>query len=429
VSDDQRRVSLDVIGAPRGPKVGAAWPHTVVLSEPMRRFQCNQKGCCCSGWDIPFRLEDFLRLYEHLPEDERAQLTKGIELVLEEEKNEQGEAILHALKLEGVGDDAACRFLETGGGCGVHRRHGLSALPDLCVDFPAFGYKMEDGRVEMWWDPVCPQVLEQLGESDVPVTLHRQEGRFGDGGLDLRVEHVDDVVALHVRGEILSPQEADRVRDACVAAFGVPDRAPWQALGAVLHSMVGLTKANAAQFEVRPLPDSTAFLQFLWNCIGAHGAPLLAGAWLRYRRFIYAMDPARIVDRFDVFTQHLQAWQPAFAAWLAPQDEVLRTLTARYLAHRFATPVAAGKGDLRVAADTIALIYGAALRFASAMGATLEQKVDREMFKVAIGAAESFYRSTQIAKHMLPWYASADLEAEQAAQAPAEATPAPAAGG
>ena len=85
----------------------------------MRRFACNQKGCCCSGWDIPFRLEDFLRLHEHLPEEERKGLTKGIQLVLEEEKNDKGEAILHSLKLEGVGDDAACRFLENGGGCGA----------------------------------------------------------------------------------------------------------------------------------------------------------------------------------------------------------------------------------------------------------------------------------------------------------------------
>jgi len=38
------------------------------------------------------------------------------------------------MKLEGVGDDRACRFLASEGGCSVHARFGLPALPDLCVD-------------------------------------------------------------------------------------------------------------------------------------------------------------------------------------------------------------------------------------------------------------------------------------------------------
>ena len=74
------RISLSVVSPPRA----AAEPvPSVRLSEPMRRFRCNQKGCCCSGWDIPFRLEDFLRLHEHLPEEERANLGRGIQLVLD----------------------------------------------------------------------------------------------------------------------------------------------------------------------------------------------------------------------------------------------------------------------------------------------------------------------------------------------------------
>ena len=51
-------------------------PASVRLSEPMLRFRCNQKGCCCSGWDIPFRLEDFVRLHEHLAPEERGSLTR-----------------------------------------------------------------------------------------------------------------------------------------------------------------------------------------------------------------------------------------------------------------------------------------------------------------------------------------------------------------
>src|SRR2546429_6571718 len=114
------KLSLHVVPPPR--KAPPPPASSVRLSEPMLRFRCNQKGCCCSGWDIPFRLEDFLRLHEHLPEDERANLGRGIQLVLDAEKGSDGERVLRSLKLEGVGEDRACRFLEPAGACGGHRR-------------------------------------------------------------------------------------------------------------------------------------------------------------------------------------------------------------------------------------------------------------------------------------------------------------------
>src|SRR5438105_14893848 len=112
------RISLSVVSPPRA----AAEPvPSVRLSEPMRRFRCNEKGCCCSGWDIPFKLEDFLRLHDHLDETDRAQLTKQIRLVIEPPKDggpiDLGEQVLHSLKLKAVGDDKHCRFLAPAGGC------------------------------------------------------------------------------------------------------------------------------------------------------------------------------------------------------------------------------------------------------------------------------------------------------------------------
>src|SRR3989442_15252582 len=125
----------------------------------MLGFRWNQKGCCWRGWDTPFGREDFLRLHDNLPDGERAALRRGIQLVLEKGDRE-GEQILHSLKLEGVGEDRACRFLSPEGACSVHARHGLDALPDLCVDFPAFGYRQGE-RVELWFDPVCPEVRSE----------------------------------------------------------------------------------------------------------------------------------------------------------------------------------------------------------------------------------------------------------------------------
>src|SRR5256886_17147779 len=119
------KLSLHVVPPPReAPPLPAS---SMRLSEPMLRFRCNQKGCCCSGWDIPFRLEDFLRLHDQLANGERAALTRGIQPVLEKGERE-GEQILHSMKLGGVGEDRACRVLVPCGACRVHSRYGPDGL-------------------------------------------------------------------------------------------------------------------------------------------------------------------------------------------------------------------------------------------------------------------------------------------------------------
>lgn len=411
------KFSLNVVPPPREDQVGAAVPPSVQLSEPMRRFACNQKGCCCSGWDIPFRLEDFLRLHEALPENERGELTHGIRLVLGQEKTPEGEQILHSLKLDGVGDDKACRFLSTDGGCSVHRRFGLPALPDLCVDFPAFGYRRGDGAVELWFDPVCPEVLEQLDESDAPLELFKKEpGSFGDPGLDLRIAHTADRIGGRIGKHSLEWPALDLIRARSVEAFAA-DRAPWRSLAAVVHAYRRLRIGNEAAFEVVEPEDPRPFLQFLNDCISAHGADLLAATIARYRRFIWSIDPAPLfggddaraegaASRGESLVEHLGAWQPAFEKWLAPSDDLLRPLTARWLAHRFGTPMVKGRGELREAADCIVHVYATSLRIAAAMGATLQRPVDRDLYKAALGAAEFFFRSLHLPREALPWFAS-----------------------
>ena len=394
------RVSLTVVPPQREVSQGA--PSSVRLSEPMLRYRCNQKGCCCSGWDIPFRLEDFLRLHDHLPEAEREELKHGIKLVLEAPK-ETGEQILHSLKLDGVGENRACRFLEQDGGCGVHKRHGLDALPDLCVDFPAFAYRRADEKVELWFDPVCPEVLEQLDESDEPLRVHEQHGAFGDLGLDLRVAHTDEKIGGRVGKTALEVDALDRIRAASVEAFAAR-RPAWLSLAAVSHAYRRLRIGNEAAFEVVEPEDTEPFASFLANAIGAHGADLLEATLHRYRRFIWAIDPSPLF--VPALVENLQNWQPAFARWLAKSEDVLQPLTARWLAHRFSTPMIKGRGEVREAADCIVHLYATSLRYAAAFGATLGRPIDRDVYKVAIGTAEFFYRSLHLPREALPWFAS-----------------------
>ena len=398
------RISLSVVSPPRA----AAEPvPSVRLSEPMRRFRCNQKGCCCSGWDIPFRLEDFLRLHDHLPEEQRANLGRGIQLVLDADKGSDGERVLRSLKLEGVGEDRACRFLEPSGACGVHVRHGIDALPDLCVDFPAFPLRREDSGVELWFDPVCPEVLERLDEADVPLRLDIQDGRFGDVALDLRGSHATDPTGGRVGGERIPLAALDGIRSRCIEVLADTTRPPWQTLGALVHGFRQLSAGHEGNFEVLEPPDPAPFVAFLQSAIAANGADVLASTFVRYRRFVHAIDPAPIVDRKDVLVRHLHDWEAAMATWLAPVEEPLRPLMRRWLAHRFGTPMTVASGDLQEAADRIVHIYGASLRFAAAIGATLARPVDRAIYKVALGAAEYFYRSFRLPRDVLPWLAAA----------------------
>ena len=393
------KLSLNVVPPPRDAPVGTQPPESVQVSEPMLRFRCNQKGCCCSGWDIPFQLEDFLRLHERLAPGEREALTHGIKLVLDA-PGESGEQILHSLKLDGVGDDRACRFLAPDRACGVHSRYGVDALPDLCVDFPAFGYRRADGRVELWFDPVCPEVLEQLDESDEPLRVHTQRGFFGDPGLDLRVAHTSDKIAGRIGKHTVEPAALDRIRAAGVAAFAAP-RPPWRTLAALLHAYRRLRVGNEDAFEVVEPEDAQAFVAFLSDCIAAHGADLLAATAARYRRFIWSIDPQPLFEG-NALGDALHDWQTAFATWLAPQEDALRPLTARWLAHRFSTPMVKGRGEMREAADSIVHMYGTSLRYAAAFGAVLRRPVDRDVYKAAIGTAEFFYRSLHLPADALP---------------------------
>lgn len=73
-----------------------------------------------------------------------------------------------------MGPEAPCRFLERGGGCNIHATIGPEVLPNLCRVYPGFAYNVGDEdpcHSELHFDPVCPEVLERIDESDAPYTI------------------------------------------------------------------------------------------------------------------------------------------------------------------------------------------------------------------------------------------------------------------
>ena len=498
-------------------------PAEVVFSEPMLRYECNRKGCCCRGWTIPFNLEDFVRLYRALPEGERETLGRGMELLVapaggptEEEAaaeevaawNDpalgsehatkaaraglaessafratleggdpdaavaaviaaaaapipipipmpipmpmpmpvqlpvpppplasddapisfapamdqpapraagQAEHVLESIRFAGVGDDEHCRFLRADDSCGVHADHGLWALPDICVNFPAFGYQATDlSSVELWFDPICPEVLRQLDAGDAPLELHRADASspaWNDRALPLRIANTTHTMTLHLRGQQVGRDELEHIRGESLRALRETARPAWKSLAAILCAYQRLTPGQGLEFRAEEPADPVPFLAFLGGCVGAHGGVILVWALENYRRFIHATDVGPALDTPEALaalTAALEAWGPSIDAWLAPREEALRPLMLRWMGHRFGMPYVNQTGDLRACADTIAMIYGTSLRYAAALASVLGRELDRPLYQAALGAAEYFYRSLVFKRESLPWFASVD---------------------
>jgi hypothetical protein len=149
----------------------------------------------------------------------------------------------------------------------------------------------------------------------------------------------------------------------------------------------------------------------LGGCVGAHGTPILVFALRNFRRFIHAADVSPVLDdphAAAAFVRALEDWGPTIDARVGPREELIRPLALRWLSHRFGMPYINQTGDLRAAVDTIAMMYGTALRYAAALSQALGRELDRPLFQVAIGASEYFYRSFTFRRESLPWFASAD---------------------
>lgn len=400
----------------------AGWPPQpgeVVQSEPMLRYACNQQGCCCRGWQIRFSIDDFIRLHDHLPEPDRSDLARGLKLLLDDERDEPGrQAVLHSLRLGTVGEDERCRFLEGEGGCRVHAAQGLVALPDICVDFPAAGFRTPDqAAVELWWDPICPEVLRQLDESDAPLGLHRappppvpdlsQPVRSPADGFAFRVRNAREAPQPRIGDTPVTRAELEHVRETCLKALHHPSRAAWRSLHAVAAGFRALRAGRALDFQCAEPEDAGPFLRHFWSCIGAHGARILASTLLRYRRFALAADVTAALADLPRMVAVLEAWPKAFERRLAAQEDALRPLQLRYLAHRFSMPYVNQDGELRTSADTIVFTFATALRLAAALGELLGRDVDRPLFQVALGASEHFWRSVEVPAELLPWYCAA----------------------
>lgn len=374
----------------------------VTLPEPMLRYACNQQGCCCGGWRIPWRPDDLVRLGKVVTPEEKDRLTRDVELKVD--FGPDGEREVQAVYV--VDDEGDCRFLSPDRKqCGIHTNYGLAALPNICIDFPVAAYTAKGG-VDFYFDPVCPSVLDALGESDAPLTITERAAPYADEGFALRASHTRGRPLARVGAKSLEVGEVDRIRRLVVESLADHARPVWQHLHAIDEAYGELARgeATADTFALRYDRDPGPYLRFLGQCIGAHGAGTLEAVFDHYRRFVYAVPTAPDAAAWDELGKHLREWQPAMEKWIESQDDLLRPLQLRYLAHRHFAPFLQIRGKLEFASGAIVHAFATSLRFAAALGAVFRRPVDREIMKVALGSAEYTYRSLEIPPDSLPWW-------------------------
>jgi Fe-S-cluster containining protein len=381
------------------PTPEAAPAKRVVLPEPMLRYACNQQGCCCQGWRIPFRPRDLVRLGRYLPREELTRepdVRTGI--------SESGEAELRDVSF--LDEAGHCRFLESDHKrCSVHAQHGVEALPDICVDFPVVSYASVEGA-DFFFDPVCPSVLDQLGESNAPLELAQLDSPYADGGHARRASHLRPRPAIRLGSVEIEPAEFDRIRRLIVEALRDQSRSAVEHLHAIDAAYAGVAAGGA--FALRYDRDLKPYVRFFRQATAEHSAGTLERVFEEYRRFLFAIpvDPRRA--KWHELGGHLRAWETSLERWYTPQEEAVRPLLLRYLAHRHVTPFLTIQGELHFAAGTVAHLTATALRYAAAFAAVLRRPVDVAILKAALGTSEYVHRSLEIAPASLPWFGISD---------------------
>jgi len=387
----------------------AAMPSGTTLDEPpvlhvpthLVDYACNLQGCCCGGWRIPFKPDDIVRLARALPDDQHSDgIADGLIIVTEEDHR-----TIDHLRLQGVGDDDHCRFLDADGGCGVQRSHGTDALPDLCIQFPAFIFVLGD-RFEAHHQPICPEVIRALGRHAHPFGVSRLEPPHSEG-LALRLARGCQVLGRQtLHGVDVGWDGLFAVRDAVVAALADEGRPVLETLSAICHSLGRLSPADTDPRDFGVTADAMApgaFVSFLFDAMNTHQSDLVESFFWRGRRFMLDLEFPEGQDWSDL-RRHLAAWQPALVEWVEPVEPALRPLLVRFAALRYFQAPAAAVEDLRESLGTVPLVVALALRVTAALSACLGRVADERVLRVALTTAEYVYRNTRYPATGFPWF-------------------------
>lgn len=376
----------------------------IVLHESMLRFRCNQRGCCCHGWSIPWSGEDAARLIGALDEeDARAFIDYG-HFVVNEHR------VVEKVYPQERGGDRRCFFLTPEASCRIHRDLGESALPGLCRSFPSHSELLGDA-LELRFDAICPEVLERLADPG-PYELTAVDSAETPA-VATRVSRPFRAPEVSVAGVDLSWDELVSLRQRIIDAFNAATAPALDVLARVNYAVARLAAGlPVAKLEVRGDEDPSEYHAYFEEAVRAHSEYFLVATLRPYRRFVYALDLGDVGD--DALREALvysPGWREALAAAPADVGDLLR----RYICHRFF-----GIYERSPQLNSLGLSYGTinhsvatALRFAWSFAQVLGRPLDSACLRVGIGASEHAYRNIRMPVTVMPWF-GIDAEREQA---------------
>ena len=288
----------------------------VVLPEAMTRFQCNQKGCCCAGWRIPMDASEVIRISNRFPAKRRFALLDGAHLIHDNQKR----LVLIDLSKR---DDGRCAFLMNDRRCELHADFGPESLPSLCKSFPAAARRVQ-GKLRLSWDPICPEVLERIDESDAPYEI--AVANLADSpSLAFRCASPRTVPTPMIAGREVQADELATIESGVLALLGGSERPAVDQLALINVAVTDYLDGGASNWHLDPgAPVPTDFAGFFESCVHAHDARILASSLRDYRRFIHAIDVADVP--LEDFERHLSAddWREV----LDPYEPKLQPLDA-----------------------------------------------------------------------------------------------------
>jgi hypothetical protein len=379
---------------------------TVHVAAPLLDYECNQRGCCCRGWRIPFRADDLVRLATHLPAEEHSDgIVDGLIIITDEDHR-----TIDHIRLEGVGEDDSCRFLEESGQCGVHIRHGTEALPDLCVEFPAFSFVMGN-RFEFHHDAICPEVINALERSSADMAELAIDPPIPEA-YGLRMSRGSKVLQpVPLNGVALDWPRLMEIRSAVMVALTDASRPALETLCAIAHALGRVAEGEGDEpFVVdQEAVDREAFGEFLYEAMDAYEAPILRTYFWRARRFMfdheYGVHGLDLPEStWDALDEHLANWQEALLARVEPEEPALRRLMLRYMGHRYWSGLATSHSDLRISFGFVPLVTALSLRVAAAVASCVGGQADNRALKVGLTTGEYVYRNSRLPVEGFPWF-------------------------
>jgi len=373
----------------------------VYVPEPLVGYACNLKGCCCGGWRIPFKPDDIVRLARSLPSELHSEgIADGLIIVTDDDHR-----TIDHLRLEGVGEDEHCRWLAEDGRCGIQLEYGTEALPDLCIEFPAFPFVLGE-RFEVHHQLICPEVVNALAAAGGPWRAVRIDPPYPEA-VGLRLLRGSTMLAPQpLLGEDVGWDVLLAVRGALLEALANEALPALETLAAIGHALARLAWPGADPCQISVSSeglDRDAWVRFLFDATNAYQADVVHTFFWRARRFMFDHE-YEDADCLGALEAHLSDWQPALLRWVEPVEPLLRPLLLRFAAQRVWQAPTVAVGDLRESLGLVPLVVAMALRVTAALSACLQAPADVRALNVGLTTAEYAYRNTRYPSSGFPWF-------------------------